>query len=146
MDSIPTPEKLNAFLDDIVHAAGTIRGHYRTAEPNTFSRPKHGSLAEKLSTGSASDLADLVGMMDRYRRLVRHAAREVVDARNRLYGAVSDLNDALRLLDPPPMPEETVERLLPHPADRGDVRRAKEAQKKRLQRAQRTGDWDEVGW
>lgn len=142
---IPKPDILNAYLDDIAHAAKTVRGHYRTAEPNAFSRPKHGS-TELVQGGSKPDLADTLSATDKYRRLLRHAAREVVDARNRLQGAVSDLNDALLLLDPKPGPEVADVRFLEHPEDAGGVRRAKQAQERRMKRAESSGDYSEVGW
>lgn len=141
---IPKPDVLDGFLDDVIHSVGQIRELYRWAEPDAFRRPKHGSVELVSGGGAKPDSADLLASTERYRRLIRHSAREVEDARNRLQGAVSDLNDALMLLEPPPSLDGPDVRFLEHPADSGDVRRAREAQKRRNARARRTGDWSEV--
>lgn len=81
---------------------------------------------------------------EQFRRFIRHAAREIVDGRNRLLTAVADLNDALGLLEPPPGPAVADVRFIPHPADAGDVQRAREAQERRRRRAEASRTWREV--
>lgn len=140
---IPNPDQLGRFLDDIRHHADVIEREYRWLQPDAYRGPKHGE-SDKVSGGEHRDLAGTVGNTDRFRTHLRHAAREVLDAANRLAGAVADLNDAAKLLNPPPGPEVADVRLLPRPADRGDVERAREAQARRQVRAVASGDWGEV--
>jgi len=143
VDRIPRPKQLDPYLDDIVHAVGLIRDAYRWAWPDAFRRPKHAA-QDAVSGGAPSDVADLVIATSRFRARVAGAAHSVAEARQRLQRAVADLNDAMALLEPPPTAEVADVRCLPHPADRGDIARAREAQERRRLRAVRTGDWDEV--
>lgn len=140
---LPTFDQLHAQLADIEHACSQVRERWRWAAPDAFRRPKHGS-RELVSGGEGPDTADTVADTERFRVLLRHAARECQDARSRVLGAVADLNDALALLEPPPGAEVADVRLLQHPADRGDLARAKAAQGRREQRAAASGDWSEV--
>lgn len=89
-------------------------------------------------------VGDQVVATERYRVKLRHAVREVAEARNRLLGALADLRDAAAMLEPRAMAPDPLARAIPHPADRGDLARAKAAQERRLARAQRSGDWSEV--
>lgn len=143
MVDIPKPDVIEAYLGDVEHAVSAVRDGYRWLFPDAYRRPKHAS-QELVSGGRPQDVADLALATEAQRRRLRDAARSVVEARNALGRAVADLNDAMLLLDPPPTVEVADVRLLPHPADAGDARRAKAAQARRLARAQRTGDWSEV--
>ena len=140
---IPSPEQLDRLLGDIEDDCRKLRDLWRWAHPDAFRRPKHGS-RDVVSGGSTSDVADSVVATESFRTKIRHASREMVDARTRIHGAVADLNDALGLLDPPPGPEVADVRFLPHPADKGDVRRAQQAQSRRNARAAASGDYSEV--
>ena len=140
---IPTSEQLGRSLVDIEHWCDKVRDLWRWAEPDAYRRPKRGS-NELVSGGAAPDLADDVISTERYRVLLRHAAREVLDAGNRIRGAVADLNDALALLEPLPSAQVSNATLLPRPADRGDLVRAREAQRHRESRARGSGDYGEV--
>lgn len=175
MDSLPKPEVLEKHLAAAEASIREIRRLYRTAEPNAFARPKHGggdggrSQSRRCSRcrgdgrvgedrmpcpdcdgeGSVPTSEDSVGdtvlATERYRRLVRHAAREAVDGANRFGGAAADLNDALKLLDPQPGPEVADIRQIPRTASRLDRARAQVAQMRRQGRAERSGDWSEIG-
>lgn len=147
--SVPTPAQLKAYLDDIVQVVeqGGTNGiplleEYRWLEPNAHIRPKRGT-AERSSGGGEHDVSDEVAATAAVRGRIEWAARNVVDARNRLLSAVAALNDAVKLLDPPPTIDRH-ERSLPHPADRGDLARARDAKERREKRARLSGDWDEV--
>jgi len=143
MREIPNPEQFNALLDDIAHQAFVLRDGFRWAHPDAFRRPKHAS-AEIVSGGGDHDVSDLVASTDRFRDRLRHACREVLEARNRLNGAVADLNDAMTLLEPPPSVEVADVRAIPRSADQGDLERARAAQDRRNVRAAATGDYSEV--
>ncbi|HEV8065629.1 MAG TPA: hypothetical protein VGP46_12380, partial [Acidimicrobiales bacterium] len=135
---------LEGFLGDIEHSVTLIREAYRWAYPNAYERPSRGH-SERTSGGGTSDpVAGQAAASEKFRRKLRHALREVNEARNRLLGGQADLNDALNLLDADPLPLDTHERDLVHPANRGDLARAKAAQQRRLARAQSTGDYSEI--
>lgn len=143
MQPIPRPDQIEGYLGDIDHAVSQIRRLWLWAHPDSHRRPQHGS-SEVVSGGGRRDLSDTVTATERYRTYLRHAGREVVDARNRLLGAVADLNDALNLLEPPQTPEVADVRLYARPEDEGGIRRAREAKGRREERARATGDWSEV--
>lgn len=143
MVDLPKPERLKEYLLDIAHAITQIEDGYRWAYPDAHRRPKHAS-QELVSGGGERDTADLVAETERFRSNVRHAASQVVDARNRLMGAVVDLNAGLALLEPPPTIEVADVRVIPHPEDAGGVKRAREAQERRHVWAASSGDWSEV--
>lgn len=142
MARIPTPAQLESYLASIQDSIPMVRDGFRWAAPDTHRRPKHG--IERVRGGGRSDVADLVSGTDRYRTYVETASRSVVEADNALHRAIAALNDALALLEPPPGPEVADARLLEHPADTGDVARARAAQWRREQRARRSGDYSEV--
>lgn len=143
MTRIPTPDQLNRDLADIVASAPRVRDGWRWAHPDAYRRPKHAS-AEIVSGGSPPELDATVASTAHYRSLLRNAAKAVLSARNDMLRAEACLNDAMALLDPPPTSEAADVRFLQHPADRGEVERARAAQGRRLARAERTGDWAEV--
>lgn len=132
--SVPRPDHLDAFLDDVIHDVEQVRELYRWLQPSAFERPRRGA-SERTAGGGEHDLSDEVVATERVRVLIRHAVREVMDGRNRLAGAKADLNDAQVRLDPEPTVDRH-ERSLPHPADRGDLERARANQQKRLDRAE----------
>lgn len=140
---LPSPEQFDRLLGDIEADTERLRDLWRWAAPDAFRRPKHGH-GDAVSGGERPDVANQVASTETYRKLLRHASRELVDAQNRVRTAVADLNDALQLLDPPAGPEVADVRLLPHPADKGDIVRAQKAQARRQARARQTGDWAEV--
>lgn len=140
---LPTPDQMASLADDIAYDAGRLTDTWRWALGDAYRRPRHGEGAH-VRGGDLEDVAGVVASTERYRSLLRRAAEDVAVARDRLRGALGDLEAAMRLLEPPPGPEAADVRLLPHPADRGDVRRATEAQARRLERARATGDWSEV--
>ena len=72
------------------------------------------------------------------------AAKSVYRALADLERAQAALNDAGALIDRGAGPVVSEERALPHPADRGEVRRAEKARDRRVGRAKRSGDWSEV--
>ena len=139
--SLPSPDQLQAFLDDIAHQARQLGPEFRWLHPNAHRRPKRGSGERR--GGDGYDVADEVAVTAGYRGRLEWAARNVVDARNRLLTAQAALNDAVAMIEPAPSVEQ-LESSLPHPADRGDYARAKAAQERRKARAERTGDWAEV--
>lgn len=132
---IPSPEILEGFLGDIEHTTGMVREAYRWAYGNAYSKPKRGQTERTSGGGGSSDpTGDVVAATERYRVKLRHAAREIQDARNRLLGAQADLNDALVMLEPP-QSVDPVERSLEHPANKGDLERARKAKARREERA-----------
>lgn len=143
MARIPTAAQLEAYLASIKDCIPKVRDGFRWAAPDSYRRPKHAA-GERVRVHNPADLADLVAGTDRYRSLVESAARGVVAADTALQRAVASLNDALAMLEPPPGPEVADVRYLPHPAQRAEVARAREAQSRRLRRAARSGDFSEV--
>lgn len=139
----PRPDQVQALLDDIVHTARGLGATYRWLEPSAHQRPRHGA-HERSSGGGTSDIADEVAATSAVRGRIEWAARNVMDARNRLLTAQAALNDASNLLDPREAGPSVEERSLPHPADRGDLDRARKAQARRQDRAEASGDWAEV--
>jgi len=139
--SLPSPDQLQAFLDDAAHAIKKLGPEFRWLHPNAYSRPKRGTGERR--GGDRYDAANEVAATAGYRGRLEWAARNVVDARNRLFSAVAALNDAVAMIEPPAAVEQ-LESALPHPANRGDIARAKEAQERRRARAVATGRWGEV--
>jgi hypothetical protein len=137
MTDLPRPDLLEEFLGDIEHTVSMVREAYRWAYPNAYSRPKRGQTERTSGGGSGDPTGDVVASTERYRVKLRHAVREVQDARNRLMGAQIDLNDALMMLEPE-QSVDPVERSLEHPANKGDLARARKAQAKRAERAKKT--------
>lgn len=93
---------------------------------------------------SDDQVGGVVIATEAFRTKLRHAAREVLDARTRLRGALADLSDATRLIEPKDTTTDQPTRSLPHPANRGDLDRARKAQDRRQRRAHESGDWSEV--
>lgn len=91
---------------------------------------------------SPDQVGSLVVATDGVRTKLRHAAREVADAHNRLRGAWADLNDAARMLDPRPGAVPVAS--LPDPVLRRELAEARKAQERRRRRAEETGDYSEV--
>jgi hypothetical protein len=121
---------------------------YSYLYPSAFDRARHGG-GERVSTGAEPDLSDLmVGNVSAVRRDLEQAARELFEAVRRIEIAQARLNDAASRLDQQmPVEAEQHERAIAHPADRGDVERAKKAQGRRLARmVNRAAPWsrDEV--
>lgn len=142
--TIPPPEQLEGFLGDIEEAVGQLRVVWRWAYPNAYRRPTHGS-ADVVSGGEAPDVADVVAATERFRVHLRSAGRHVRNCRNEILGALNEVRDAMPLLDTREVTPEVADvRFIPHPADRGDLARAKAAQGRRKKRAEASGDWGEV--
>jgi hypothetical protein len=159
---MPTQGQLDALLDDIEHNAARLRELWRWAAPSIYERPRRRGIDIDLSaskqpqdyqmkprgsgpgSGPGDPVGDIVAATEKFRRLARHAGREIADARNRLGTALADLNDAMRLLDPPLGPEVADVALLPHPAGKRDLAQSKAAQARRGRRAQASGDYGEV--
>ena len=78
------------------------------------------------------------------RSRVESAAKSVYRALADLERAQAALNDAGVLIDRGAGPVAREEHTIPHPANRGDLERAKKAQARRQGRATKSGDWDEV--
>lgn len=80
-----------------------------------------------------------------HRRHIETAAKSIFQALNYLERAQAALNDASTILDrgnqDAPLREE---RTLDHPADKGDLNRARSAQGRRAARAETSGDYSEV--
>lgn len=147
--SAPRPELLQAHLDDIVVTAQRLGVEYRWLHPDAHRQPQRaaredgGHSRRTHEDGSPANVSDTVIATEHYRSQLEWAARNIRDARNRLLTAVAALHTATGLLDPAATVDR-LERALPHPADRKDISQAQEAQERRLERAHRNGDWDEV--
>jgi hypothetical protein len=158
---IPTTDQVEVMLDDIIDYATKLRELWKWAAPSIYERPRRKGMDINPSAakrpedfqlkprgagpGSNKDpIGDIVTATDRFRTKIRHAGGEIEDAANRLGTASADINDAMLLLNPPPGPEVADVRLLPHPSTPRDMAQAQAAQARRLARARRTGDWDEV--
>lgn len=163
MSDIPTQDQAEVLLDDIQHATTRLRELWRWAAPSIYERPRRRGMdinphATKQpedyqmkprgagpGSSTSDPVGDIVASTEKFRRLVRHAGREISDARNRVQSAVADLNDAFKLLDDPhPGPEVADVRYLPHPAGDREIKGAKAAQARRGVRARDTGDYSEV--
>lgn len=142
-DPIPTFEELDRDIRDIEGWLAHLRPLWQAALPDAFRRPKRGN-RDVVSGGSPSDVADLVADTDAFRSKLRHAARELREARTRVRVAVSDVNDALAKLDRNGGPEAADVRLLPSIASRREQAQAQAAQQRRQARAQASGDYSEV--
>jgi hypothetical protein len=104
--------------------------------PSAFGRAQHGG-GERVKTSSEPNLGDLmVGGVAAVRRDVEDAASQLFEAYRRVELAQARLNDAASRIDSKaPVTAEQHERAIAHPADRGDVERAKKAQGRRASRA-----------
>lgn len=142
MSRIMTPDQMERHLDEIADQVRMLRDGWRWAHPDAYRRPKHGS-AEMVSGGGRRDVADQIVATERYRSHLEVASRDVDNAVGALGHAVATLNDAMRLLEPPPGPEVADVRQLPRDP-RLSVLRARVAKGRREQRAARTGDYAEV--
>jgi hypothetical protein len=104
---------------------------------------------ERVSASSTPDLSDLMGgQVGGIRRDLEDCAKALFNQNRQIQIARARLNDAASRIDKAmPIEPEKHERAVEHPADKGDVNRAKQAQKRRLQRmTERVLPWsrDEV--
>ncbi len=104
--------------------------------PSAYSRSRRGG-GERVANSDEPNLSDLmVGSVAAIRRDIESAAIELYKAFQCVEIAQARLNDAASRMDSRAVIEpEQHERAVSHPADRGDVERAKKAQTRRAGRA-----------
>ena len=146
--SAPNPEVIERLVDSLRVELLKVNFDYGGLYSVAWQRPR---VADQVKTAHRLG-ADLAGEMHGdpavLRRCVHDAAESLFRAYREVQHAQARLNDLMATIDSrrPAEPEQH-ERAVPHPADRGDLRRAEAAQKRRAQRlADRQPPWarDEV--
>ena len=134
--SAPKPEVIERLADRAQANLHKAVFDYGYLYPSAFTRSRHGG-GERVATSDEPNLSDLmVGDVAAIRRDVESAARELFEAYRRVEIAQARLNDAASRIDSKaPITVDPHERAIAHPADRGDVDRARKAQVRRTGRA-----------
>lgn len=146
--SAPSPDVIGRLIEDMRSKLLTVNVDYGFLFSSAWQKSRHGE-GGRVATGHDPDLSDLmIGDVDAIRRYVRQSANELFQAYRKVQIAQARLNDVASVLDSrmPVVPEQLQEAIT-HPADRGDVERAKKAQDRRQDRAtNRATPWarDEV--
>lgn len=122
--SAPDPSVLRRLVAVVEHDLDRLADSYATLYPTPPPDQLNGPVGE-------------------YRRHVQAAARELFETARRAQTARARLNDAAAVLERRVVGLEiSDERLLPHPSDRGDLKRAQQAKARRDRRAAtRTLPW-----
>lgn len=140
---IPSHAVIDKVLMDVKRRATHVGLDYRWLHGTAYERPKRGGSDRRSS--DVSDVASVVAGTVPVRRHIEEAAKAIFRALRELERAQAELNDAATLLDRGMTVEPNRdERTLDHPADRGDLARARKAQERRNARAEQSGDYSEV--
>jgi hypothetical protein len=138
--SAPNPDVIQRLVNDTRAKLLTVTVDYGFLYSSAWEKPRGGDGGERVATHAEPDLSDLMmGDVATIRRYIEESAAELFKAHRQVQVAEARLNDVASMLDrrKPVVPEVANERAIDRPADAGDIGRARKAQVRRRDRANR---------
>jgi hypothetical protein len=136
--SAPHPDTIAKALHHLGSQSVFLSDEYRWLYPSAHNRTARGSVSRGGTThedGSPSNVSDLLAATSSNRRDITNAGIAILEAVSDIHRAVILLGHVRESIDHTAPVEASVhERAVEHPADRGDVQRARAAQKRRERR------------
>lgn len=134
----PHPDVVAKALDHLADRSGPLATEYRWLYPSASTRTNRGPSTGGGNThedGSPTNLSDLLASTSFVRGKITSAGICVLEAVNQIHRAMALLDEVKSAIDKgAPIQPTLHERAVEHPADKGDVRRARQAQVRRNER------------